>query len=589
MKRFLFLMAPFYAMAIPYEINFVGISDKDVLKRMFDVSDLVVLQERPPASINGLRYRMNSDIPALMKVLHAYGYYDASISTELDVQRETAQVYILVFPGEQYRLASYEVFHGDCTELIGEPNPTCIPFTASNLGLKLNQPAISIDIINAELEVLTQLARCGHPLANVSKRRVIVDMAEKVVNAATCVDEGPESKFGPVTYFGLKKVDPKYVTRRIAWHEGDLYNTDRLDDTQKKLLSSNLFSSVYITHGDQLDAMGELPMKVRITEATFQQINAGVYYATVDGIGGTVSWNHRNVDGNGAIVSINADASFGWLYNNVKYGWIGGNFTYKKPDFLIFDQTYRALAEATRENIPAYHDIIYRGANYIEQKNKAIGLKLEHINVFHSASNGEYLLVGLPIFLKYDTTDSEMDPTRGYKIVYQVTPYQSCFHANQHFVKQRLTSTFFIPMGSKNFVFAGRVQFGSIAGTRHHHIPMPKLFLGGSEDELRGYRFKTVSPLNRHRKPLGGRSAIYATVETRIKIDPIGIVPFVDFGTVTLNELPQVDAKWFKSVGLGLRYYSFFGPLRVDIGFPLNRRHGIDHAFELYASVGQTF
>lgn len=572
MRRFFLLAIPVCAFALPYEINFVGLSDKAVLKAMFDVSDLVVLQDRPPASINGLRYRINSDLPGLMKVLRAYGYYDASISTELDVQREVAQVYVLIFPGEQYRLASYQVYHGDCTELA--------PLAPENLGLCPNQPAFAVDIVNAELEVLSQLARIGYPLATISKRRVIVDMAEKEVNAATCVNEGPLSKFGPVTYFGLKGVRPQYVTRRVDWKEGEIYDTDLVEETQKRLLNSNLFSSVYISHGDELDAQGELPMKVRLTESRNQQFNIGLYYATVDGLGAIASWTHRNIGGMGEIFSIDADASFGW---------ISGTATFKKPDFIVFGQTYRAFAQSSREHIHPYHDYIYRAGNYIERKNMSVGLKIEHVNVFHSAANGDYLLIGLPIFAKYDTTDSELDPTSGYKLVYQVTPYQSCFHADQHFVKQRFTGTFFIPIRTKNFVFATRLQVGSIAGTRQHNIPLPKLFLGGSEDELRGYRYKTVSPLNDHKKPFGGRSAIFATFETRIRIDPIGIVPFVDFGAVTFDELPKVNTKWFKSVGLGLRYYTFFGPLRVDIGFPLDRRRGVDHAFELYASVGQTF
>ena len=145
-------------------------------------------------------------------------------------------------------------------------------------------------------------------------------------------------------------------------------------------------------------------------------------------------------------------------------------------------------------------------------------------------------------------------------------------------------------MWTKRFIFAGRLQFGSIAGARRENVPLPLLFLGGSEDDLRGYRYLTVSPLDKHRKPFGGRSAIYFTAETRFRVtETIGIVPFADFGTVTFSELPDFHAKWFKSVGVGLRYFTFFGPLRADIGFPLDRREGVDPAFRIYASIGQTF
>ena len=91
-------------------------------------------------------------------------------------------------------------------------------------------------------------------------------------------------------------------------------------------------------------------------------------------------------------------------------------------------------------------------------------------------------------------------------------------------------------------------------------------------------------------KPLGGRSAVFASAEIRFKIkEKIGIVPFADFGTVTFSETPQFNAKWYKSIGLGLRYFAFFGPLRFDIGFPLDKRKKIDSNFQIYASVGQAF
>jgi translocation and assembly module TamA len=127
-------------------------------------------------------------------------------------------------------------------------------------------------------------------------------------------------------------------------------------------------------------------------------------------------------------------------------------------------------------------------------------------------------------------------------------------------------------------------------GTKQENVPLPVLFLGGSEDDLRGYRYKTVSPLNEDRKPFGGRSAIFLTAEARLRVtETIGVVPFADFGTVAFEQWPQFQAKWFKSVGAGLRYFTFFGPLRFDVGFPLNRRHKVDPAFRIYASIGQTF
>ncbi len=69
----------------------------------------------------------------------------------------------------------------------------------------------------------------------------------------------------------------------------------------------------------------------------------------------------------------------------------------------------------------------------------------------------------------------------------------------------------------------------------------------------------------------------------------IGIVPFFDMGAVSLTELPQIKEKWYKSLGLGIRYFTFLGPIRFDIAFPLDKRDGIDSTYRVLASIGQTF
>lgn len=577
--RSLFLAAPLFLSALAYEVEFIGLDDPAAMKALMDHSDLVTLKERPPASINGIRYRIAGDMPQMMEVLHAYGYYEAKIESDLQGKQEQVEVTILIEPGPQYKIGSYQVFRGiDCNELAG-------PFPIESLGLKLGAPAYSVTLVNAELNLLMELSRLGYPLASVEKRKVIVDMQTKKVEAAACIDEGPLSKFGPTTIFGLKKVDPAFVLKRIDWCEGEFYNPDQLQETQKRLLNSNLFSSVLISHAQELDDQGALPIKLRLSESKHRQITFGVFYATVDGPGGTFNWTHRNVRGLGETVSLDGEFSKRYL---------AGKLTYKKPDFWGLDQTLRLLGAIEREDINPYVAFTYRGATFFDKiidakSNFSIGLDLQHINVAQSASNGTYLLLDVPILAKYNSTDDPLNPTKGSTIVYQPHFFQSLEYGNQHFIKQRLTTTFYLPIYRKAIVFAGRLQFGSIAGARQRNVPLPILFLGGSEDDLRGYRYMTVSPLNQDHQPKGGRSAVFLTAETRLRLtESVGVVPFADFGTVTLGEMPTFNAKWYKSVGGGLRIFTFFGPLRFDIGFPLDRRK-IDPAFRIYASIGQTF
>ncbi|MBS0626476.1 MAG: BamA/TamA family outer membrane protein [Verrucomicrobia bacterium] len=593
-----FAFIPTFLCALAYEVNFVGLDDKDALKALKDVSDLVKLQDRPPASINALRYRIASDLPNLLKGLRAYAYYDATIATRVENRGKAVQVYLYIYPGPQYKLGPYEIYHGvGCIDLAGEL-PRCGVISGEQLGLTEGKAALSVGIVNAELSLLNKLAHCGYPLAYIDKRKVEVDMASKTVNASVCIQEGPLSKFGPSTLFGLKDVHPRYIERRFAWKEGEIYDSAKVEETQRRILKSDLFSSVLVSHAEGVDSEGELPMKIRLTEAKHRSISASVFYATVDGPGASAGWTHRNIRGMGEIFSAYGEWS-------LRY-WIG-SAAYTKPDFLRLDQTLKFWGDISRENIYPYLAFTYREAQRIERKinpktTASVGLKFEYIDVSESASDGHYALLGIPIYARYDTTDNPLNPTKNYSITYQLTPYQSVLHGHEHFLKQRLTGCVYFPLTeSKWVILALRAQFGSIVGAKRENVPLPKLFLGGSLDDLRGYKYKTVSPLKKnhpHRnRPLGGRGAIFATVETRFRVtESFGIVPFFDIGTVTESEYPQVEAPWFKSVGLGLRYFAFFGPVRFDIARAINRRKKYGHKnsyldppVNFYASVGQTF
>lgn len=584
MKRLAFvLFSPLLLSALSYDVQFFGVDESDCLKALKNASDLVNLKDRPPASMNGLRYRAEADLPVLLKTLRAFAYYDASISYEIEPNSNPVRVKVLVHTGPPFKIASYQIFHGDCKEqaLIAG----CCPLTPAQLGLSEEMPARSVYIVNAELQVLSELSRCGYPLAYVDKRKVEVDLATREVHAAVCIQEGPYAKFGPSLLFGLTDIHPRFIERRIAWKEGEPYDSDLLEETQRRIMKTDLFSSVYISHAEELDERGELPMQIRFTESKHRQLSLGAYYATADGPGISFAWIHRNLRGMGEVLGIEGDVSKRYL---------AGRLSYKKPDFLVPDQIYRASLNLSREKIHPYLAFIYGFANYIDKTIDAkrfftVGFEAEHITISESATNGTYALVGLPFMSKYDTSNNALDPTLGYTLVYQAIAYQSVLHADQRFVKQRFTTTFYIPMTEKKrVVLALRAQVGSIAGAKRKNVPLTKLFLGGSEDDLRGYRYLSVSPLNKKGQSLGGRSAVFATAELRLRFGKFGVVPFADFGTVTSGEIPQLDAKWYKSVGVGARYFAFFGPLRLDVGFPLDRRK-VDPAYRFYASVGQAF
>ncbi len=571
--------------SIPYDVKFIGVKDKKILKKIEGVSQLVNLNKRPPRSINALRYRADGDIPEIIKVLHSYGYYDASVTVHLTEEKNKIIVIINILPNIQYTLSSYKIYHSPCNDK--QSITECNELDLEKIGMKIDKPAMAEPIINSRLMLLTQLSFCGYPLAEIDKQDIVVDAKDKDVAIKTCVNVGPICHFGPTTMVGLSSIKPLFIARKIRWKEGQLYSPSEVEETQKKLLSTNLFSSVLISHDSKLDEEDQLPMKIHLTESKHKNINVGVSYATIFGMGVSFGWSNRNFRQVGELLSIEAEISQK-IYT--------GTAMYKIPDFKRLDQDYVFFLQAVREKIHSYQAQVYSVTNRIDRKVNdrwyvSWGLRFEFDKVTHSPNNGDYTLVGIPIYVKYSTANSVLNPTRGFSIIYRPAPWDSFAHNKALFFKQVLVGDIYIPFSKDDyFVFATRILFGSIVGPKVSEIPMTKLFFGGSAEDLRGYRYKTVSPRNDRNSPLGGRGAIYFSFEPRILITKtIGIVPFFDIGTVSSRSYPNIYHKWYKSTGIGLRYFTFFGPLRLDVGFPLNRRKDIDPRYRIYISIGQTF
>ena len=248
-------------------------------------------------------------------------------------------------------------------------------------------------------------------------------------------------------------------------------------------------------------------MDIKLIEALHKYVTTGISYATVDGFGVSLGWGNRNFMSMGELLAL--EATIAQKMHLVVA-------TYKKTDFVIPDQDYILRLEISREKIPVVYlafDYILtsridrRFANNVET---SYGLTAEYDEITHSANNGKYALFSLPLYLKYTTTTHLLNPTKGYTFIYRICPYKNIINSAKYFLKQTMTWNLYVPIEkSRTFVLALRMLLGSIIGPDVYKIPLTKLFLGGSDEELRGYKYKTVSPLNDKYEPIGGRSALY--------------------------------------------------------------------------------
>jgi translocation and assembly module TamA len=192
----------------------------------------------------------------------------------------------------------------------------------------------------------------------------------------------------------------------------------------------------------------------------------------------------------------------------------------------------------------------------------------------------------------YDASDDLLDPTRGFRAGLRLSPEFSKLNGggSATYIKAQFDGSYYQPV-SERIVLAARARLGTIAGTNIGQIAPSRRFYAGGGGSVRGYGYQQIGPRDTLGDPSGGRSLSELSVEARVRTGlfdgALAVVPFVDAGAVDETSTPSLDDLRF-GAGIGVRYYTNFGPLRVDIATPLNPRPG-DSRIGVYVALGQAF
>ncbi len=562
------------------EIGLQGTDDPALLATLREVSQLVALEDRPPASEAALRRRTEEDVERLKTVAQAAGYWTPRLDYTVDTTATPAHVTVTVTPGPLFRLSSvaFRTPSGEIPALPAQLGPAAF-------GLEIGGPARSTPIEAAEKRITEEYAHSGYPFAKVTDRHAVADLATHTLRVTYTIDPGVTARFGAVTIEGLSGVERDFVERRITWQQGKPYDGREVETTRQNLVKSGLFSAVRISHAEATNAEGEVPMTISLVEGPPRSIGAGVAYNTNIGYGGQAFWENRNLFGEGERLRVTGEAAQKLLLLSLDF---------RKPDFIEHNQDFLANAELFRQLTPAYDSTRAVGFVGIERPllpalTLGTGFDVEHANVTAPSGNENYTLLGLPSYLRRDTTDNLLDPTLGSRQTLTLTPYHGVQGPTLNFLSSRIEDRHYLRLDDTgNMVLAGYAALGSIVGESRDGLPADKRLYAGGAGSVRGYGYQRAGPLSPSNVPLGGDSSLEFGAEFRYRItDTIGIVPFLDAGTVYPTSYPN-SFNLFYSGGIGLRYYTLIGPIRLDIAAPFHRRPG-DSAVQIYISVGQAF
>lgn len=587
MQLFLSLLLFFFVGMEPltgleYEAFLIDHPTGKLHKSLIKASELLSQKKMDVPNLPALKRIAEQDKEEMLTYAKGSGYLQAAIDYSIDEQEGKYIISFRSHLGNRYRLGSvgfYLVHPSMCQS--DPPSLKDIPsFSAGEF-------FTSHDLLLFEHELIYSLVCRGYPKAKSVETVFEADKKEERLNLFFKIDLGPYTTFGPITVQGSNAIDPDFLLAKISMPKGSVYKKNLLDEAEKTLLQTGLLSSASFDESLPIQPDGTQPLILHVEEAKLHTIGAGINYMTTIGPGISCLYENRYFSKKGDKCAIRFD-----VWQRKKQG----TLTLTKPSFRRENQNLLWIFEYDTQTYLPYHSSSFRLSCLLERQltermEAVYGLQLERLRSTHVLSDRKYQLVKMPCQIKWNNANSLFDPTKGIAFNMRLTP--SAQYVNPSFFylihQSSLASYFSFLQDLCTLALKGTI--GDILGANKNRIPIPDRFFGGSDSLLRGYKTGTISPRNKEGQFIGGDSLLAGTVELRIrqKKEGLGGVLFYDVGKVYKKKYPDTFKTFLHSVGFGIRYATPLGPLRLDIGFPLNRRKGVDPLMQLYFSIGQSF
>jgi len=434
------------------------------------------------------------------------------------------------------------------------------------------------------------LGEHGYPFAKIGEGEARIDHEARKGDLDVPVETGGYRTFGRIILDDDKLMDARHVQRIARFRPGDVYAVSDVEDLRKALVTTGLVSSVKLEPREAGD--GEhVDMLVEMRPAPLRTIAGELGYGTGEGYRAEVSWQHRNL--------------FPPEGSLLLRGVLGtqeqtASATYRRNNFKRRDNVLTGLVSVSNVRRDAYDARtitlsggLERQSNILFQKKWAwhVGGELvasDEADSFSKIVGGRrtFFIAALPVSLAYDGSDDLLNPTKGFRLGGRLSPELSFQGGTFGYARAQLDGSVYQPFG-ESVVLAARARFGSILGSQVSQIAPSRRFYAGGGGSVRGYGYQAIGPRDSNNDPIGGKSLAEFSLETRVRFGNFGVVPFVDAGNISTSFLPRFrDLR--VGAGVGLRYYSSFGPIRFDVGTPINPQKG-DPKVAVYVSLGQAF
>lgn len=529
-----------------------------------------------------LRYHFEQDRVYLKKFLEAAGYYRAVIVAGFN--ETTYAATFNVDAGTQYKFGNVQLIVDALDDSGGKE--ISLP-GLETLNAKPGAPALAGAVLADEQSITAWVEKNNCLFEQRTSHQAIVNYNDQRVDITYHVLAGPEATIGEIGFSGNESVVGLHLRKRVSLEQGDCFRRSKINDANVALLRSGLLANAQAVLPAAPAQDGSVPVTFSVTESAHRSVRAGASFSTDIGPGVGAGWEHRNFLSHGEKFS--TDLTLATQKQKLDTQLV-------KPFFRRTDQRLILGNAIMQENNDAFKTtgISFSGSVDRDFRNKwmlGAGLKYDFEQIRDQKSKENFALFSVPLFASQDKRDDLLNPQSGWTFRFDTAPSMDTLEPATSFLKNRISGSYYQPVTkSGRSLLAVRIAAGSIAGVTTDKIPATDRFYTGGGGSIRGYGYQLAGPLDADKDPLGGRSFLELSTELRQRIGKnYGVVAFIDSGNTFDAVYPDLAGGLQWGTGLGFRYYTDFGPIRADIAAPLNKRSGVDDAFQFYFSFGQAF
>lgn len=563
-------------------------ADDGLTESLRGASLVVAAEDEGTTDPQELLAAAQADYGRLIGALYAEGHFggvihilvdgrEAAAIPPLDTPPRIGTIAIRVDPGPTYLFSRATV-------------APLAPETELPDGFAPGEPARTPVIQDAASAAADGWRQAGHAKVDVAGQRIVADHAADRLAADIRMAPGPLVRFGDLTPRGQTRVRPERIVEIAGLPTGDVYDPDAVERAAARLRRTETFRSVALTEAETLGPGGTLDITATVDEEKPRRFGFGAEVSSVDGLTLSGFWLHRNLFGGAERLRLEGEIA--------QIGGSGEDYSfsarYGKPAAFGPDYDLYVLAELTHANEPDYTtDTATLGAGVTRIFSDALtaeaGIAYRFSHEEDDAGTRDYNLLTFPLGATYDKRDNRLNPKGGYFLDTNLTPFLGLGDSESG---ARLTfdARGYRGLGKDDrLVFAGRVQGGSILGASITGVPNDYRFYSGGGGTVRGQDYQSLGVTLPGGIDSGGRSYLGLSAEARVGVtEKIGVVAFADWATVSEDSLPGSGGNSHAGAGLGLRYFTPIGPIRLDVATPVSGG-GSGSNVKIYVGIGQAF